>query len=91
MLHEYHHVSSSKADAAFAALDAGLDIELPFTDSYGDPLREAVQAGTIPEELVNVSLRRALAQKFALGLFDNPYVSNTAVVFDTAERTPIGA
>ncbi len=85
-LYEYHHVTRSKSEAAFAALDAGLDIELPFTDSYGEPLRKAVQAGEISEALVNVSLERALAQKFALGLFDNPYVGNTAVVFDTPEE-----
>jgi beta-glucosidase len=86
MLNEYHHVTGSKAEAAFAALDAGLDIELPFTDSYGDPLREAVLAGDIPEDLVNLSLQRALTQKFALGLFDNPYVANTSVVFDTVDE-----
>ncbi|MEP6984069.1 MAG: glycoside hydrolase family 3 N-terminal domain-containing protein [Chloroflexota bacterium] len=86
MLNEYHHVTHTKAEAAFAALDAGLDIELPFTDSYGDPLRQAVLAGEISEDLVNVSLQRALTQKFALGLFDHPYVDNTTVVFDTAEE-----
>ncbi len=86
MLDEYHHVASSKQDAAFAALDAGLDVELPFTDSYGSPLREAVLAGKIPESLVDVSLRRVLTQKFALGLFDNPYVDNLAVVFDTPDE-----
>ncbi len=86
MLNEYHHVTRSKAEAAFAALDAGMDVELPFTDSFGAPLREAVLAGQIPEELVNVSLQRVLTQKFALGLFDNPYVTNTSVVFDTAEE-----
>jgi beta-glucosidase len=86
MLNKYHHVTGSKAEAALAALDAGLDVELPFTDSYGDPLRDAVLAGQISEELVNVSLQRVLMQKFALGLFDHPYVENTSVVFDTAEE-----
>jgi len=86
MLDEYHHVAANKQEAAFTALDAGLDVELPFTDSYGNPLREAVLAGKIPESLVDVSLRRVLTQKFALGLFDQPYVDNVAVVFDTPDE-----
>ena len=86
MLDEYHHIAANKQEAAFAALDAGLDVELPFTDSYGDPLRQAVLSGRIPEALVDGSLRRVLTQKFALGLFDNPYVDNLAVVFDTPQE-----
>ncbi|MBI1257818.1 MAG: beta-glucosidase [Chloroflexi bacterium] len=79
----YHHVTRSKADAAHVALDAGLDVELPFTDSYGDPLREAVESGSIPLELVDLSVRRVLLQKFALDLFANPYVDASVVAFDT--------
>src|SRR5260370_758888 len=70
-------------DAASMALEAGLDIELPFTDCFGNPLREAVQQGKVSEELVDVAVRRALTQKFALGLFDNPYVDTETVSFDT--------
>ncbi len=86
MLNEYHHVVPNKQEAAFAALDAGLDVELPFTDSYGAPLREAVLSGRVPESLLDVSLKRVLTQKFALGLFDNPYVNEEAVTFDTPDE-----
>jgi beta-glucosidase len=86
MLEEYHHVARSKAEGAHQALDAGIDIELPFTDCYGAPLRDAVQSGKIPESLVDVSVRRALAQKIALGLFENPYVQTGSVEFDTPEQ-----
>jgi beta-glucosidase len=85
-LAEYHHIARSKAEAAGMALEAGIDIELPFTDCYGDLLREAVLQGTIPEGLVDLSVRRALAQKFALGLFEHPYVDAGPVVFDTPEQ-----
>jgi beta-glucosidase len=86
MLAEYHHAARSKAEAAGMALEAGLDIELPFTDCYGSPLREAVLQGRIPEALVDVSVRRVLNQKIALGLFENPYVDAGKVVFDTTEQ-----
>ncbi|HLA42402.1 MAG TPA: glycoside hydrolase family 3 C-terminal domain-containing protein, partial [Aggregatilineales bacterium] len=81
-----HHVARSKQEAAGMALEAGMDVELPFTDCYGDPLREAVQTGKIPEALIDLSVRRILTQKFALGLFENPYVDPEIVVFDTPEQ-----
>jgi beta-glucosidase len=83
MLNEYHHTATNKTEAAHAALEAGLDVELPFTDCYGDPLRQAVLDGKIAETLIDVSVRRLLAQKFALGLFENPYVDPSVVHFDT--------
>lgn len=45
-------------------------------------LQKAVQDGLVPEAAVNASARRVLAQKFAAGLFDSPYVnaSGLAVV-----------
>ncbi len=86
MLDEYHHVASSKMDAACMSLEAGMDVELPFTDCFGNPLREAVMQGKVSEALLDVALRRILTQKFALGLFDNPYVDAGKVAFDTAEQ-----
>ncbi len=86
MLFDYHHVTPDKASAARLALEAGLDVELPFTDCYGDPLRQAVITGDIPEALIDRSVRRVLLQKFALGLFENPYVDEAAVAFDTPRQ-----
>lgn len=82
-LYEYHHIAPGKDAAALLALDAGLDIELPATDCFGGPLVEAVKAGRIPPELVDRAVSRALAQKFTLGLFENPYVDEGRVAFDT--------
>ncbi len=83
MLQEYHRLAADKAEAARLALEAGIDIELPSTDCYGAPLRAAVQEGHIREALVDRAVSRVLAQKFALGLFENPFVDAGAVQFDT--------
>ena len=83
MLNTYHHTTANKTESANAALDAGMDVELPFTDCYGDPLRQAVLDGKIAESLVDVAVRRILTQKFVLGLFENPYVDPSVVHFDT--------
>ncbi|MBC7810772.1 MAG: glycoside hydrolase family 3 C-terminal domain-containing protein [Burkholderiales bacterium] len=86
MLTEYHHTARDKAEAAFMALDAGIDVELPNTDCYGQRLREAVERGDIPVDLIDLSVRRLLAQKFALGVFEQPYVDASAVAFDTPDQ-----
>jgi beta-glucosidase len=83
MLAEYHHVARDKAQAAHMALEAGIDIELPYTDCFGAPLREAVLQGKVPGALLDVAVRRVLSQKFTLGLFENPFVDPGKVAFDT--------
>lgn len=88
LLVTHHRVAATPGDAAVIALRAGLDMELPSTDCYGAPLRERLDSGDIPIELVDRSVRRVLESKERLGLFDDPYVDADAAtaVFDTAEQ-----
>jgi beta-glucosidase len=82
-----HHVTADKTGSAMRALAAGIDIELPSTDCYGAPLKAAIERGEFAEALVDRSVARLLTQKFALGLFENPFVDAEAIVLDTpAER-----
>ncbi|GAB2948480.1 glycoside hydrolase family 3 N-terminal domain-containing protein [Streptomyces heilongjiangensis] len=68
-----HRVAGSRAEAAHAALAAGIDVELPSLRCYGEPLVEAVKAGEIPESLVDLAARRVLLQKCELGLLDEDW------------------
>ncbi|MET9773679.1 glycoside hydrolase family 3 N-terminal domain-containing protein [Streptomyces sp. NPDC006367] len=65
-----HGIAGDWAEAAGAALRAGVDVELPTVKTFGAPLAEAVAAGRVPEALVDRALRRVLAQKIRLGLLD---------------------
>ncbi|MEA5455025.1 glycoside hydrolase family 3 N-terminal domain-containing protein [Sinomonas sp. JGH33] len=69
-LHLTHRVAGGPAAAAGLALRAGVDVELPTVNCYGEPLRQAVLDGSVPEELVDRALRRVLTQKQQLGLLD---------------------
>jgi beta-glucosidase len=69
-----HAVVSTLADAGVRALEAGVDVELPSIAAYGAPLAEALAAGRIELATIDQSVRRVLAEKFALGLFERPYV-----------------
>jgi len=72
-LHMLHGVAEGHAEAAGRALSAGVDIELPTVAAFGEPLLEAVENGTVPEDLIDRALRRVLAQKLELGLLDPDY------------------
>jgi beta-glucosidase len=74
LLMSHHRIAGTKGEAARRALEAGLDMELPQLDCYGAPLRELIEAGDVDVALVDRSVRRVLALKDSLGLFDRPYV-----------------
>jgi beta-glucosidase len=88
MIHNYHYVAENLSEAAVLALNAGIDVEWPSVMCYGDPLKAALEAGDINIEMVDLAIERHLKMKFALGLFENPYVDEGAVaeVFETAEN-----
>lgn len=84
MLRFYHYVAGDKEGAARQALEAGLDVELPALNYY-ETLRDAVTEGRIEVALIDRAVRRVLKMKFALGLFEQPYVDADAApaAFDT--------
>jgi beta-glucosidase len=88
MLHTFHKVAADCSEAAVMALQAGIDVELPATVCYGEPLKRALEAREITLELVDTAVRRHLQAKLALGLFENPYVDEGKVleVFETPEQ-----
>jgi beta-xylosidase len=69
-LETLHHVAASPAEAAALALTAGIDVELPSLNTYGEPLLSAVADGLVDEKLVDRALHRVLTQKCELGLLD---------------------
>jgi len=51
-------------------------------------LKAEIEAGRMPMEIIDTAVRRVLQLKFQLGLFENPYVDESAVneVFQTPEQ-----
>ncbi|MGC8615292.1 MAG: beta-glucosidase [Thermoprotei archaeon] len=69
-----HRVASLKEEAAALALASGLDVELPETEIYGEPLERALERGLLSRADLDEAVRRVLRAKFIIGLFDDPYV-----------------
>lgn len=51
---------------------AGLDIEMPGDDSFGEPLKKAVESGEVPLERLNDMVHRILRTEFDAGIVDDP-------------------
>ena len=88
-----HRIAATEGEAAAYALAAGLDIELPSTLCYGEPLQAEIEAGRVDEVLVDRALRRVLAQKLELGLLDAGWSREplgVGIDFDSAENRDIG-
>lgn len=74
-----HHTHPDAASASAAAVLSGTDLECG--SSYKD-LIESVKKGLISEEAVDISVKRLLAARFALGEMDEPSeVSWTKIPF----------
>jgi beta-xylosidase len=79
-LHRLHGVAGSPGEAAGLALAAGIDVELPAVDCYGEPLLAAVADGTVAEELIDRAAAQVLVQKGELGLLDPRWAPEPAAL-----------
>src|SRR5258705_1394847 len=68
-----HHLAHDGKEAAGLAVRAGVNIELPEPDCYSH-LVELVGSGTLRESDLDELVAPLLAQKFEMGLFEDPYV-----------------
>lgn len=68
-----HNVAKDKVDAAYLAVKAGVNIELPEIDCYPN-LKILIESGKISESEIDELVLPMLEAKFQLGLFEDPYV-----------------
>jgi len=71
-----HGIANDGATAAKKALLGGVDMDM-VSSLYHDHLAHLVQTGQVPEAAVDDAVRHVLRVKFALGLFDRPYVDES--------------
>ena len=69
-LETLHGVAADPGEAARLALTAGIDVELPTVNCYGEPLLRQLRSGGLDVEAVDRAVERVLRQKAELGLLD---------------------
>lgn len=71
-----HGIANDGATAAKKAFLAGVDMDMA-ASLYHDHLAGLVRSGQVPMARIDEGARRVLRLKFALGLFDHPYVDES--------------
>ena len=74
-----HGIANDLATAARKGFLAGVDMDME-SNAYFRHLASAVKDGKVPQSAVDEAVRRILRVKFALGLFDKPYVDEKNAV-----------
>ncbi|MGH9907057.1 MAG: glycoside hydrolase family 3 N-terminal domain-containing protein [Pyrinomonadaceae bacterium] len=72
-----HGIANDGATAARKAILAGVDMDME-GGLYLNELALQVESGKVPLPVVDEAVRRILRVKFALGLFERPYVEESA-------------
>jgi beta-glucosidase len=68
----YEGIVEDQKQAGVLALKAGVDVSITYEEAFRQPLLDSVAEGLLGEELLDRAVRRVLAVKFRLGLFDAP-------------------
>jgi len=71
-----HGIAADLKDAAAKASLAGVEMDM-MAGAYPAHLLELVREGVVPEDVIDSAVRRILALKYALGLFEQPYTDES--------------
>ncbi len=82
-----HGVAADESEAALLGLVAGVDVNMG-GGLYKRSLADLAASGKLPIAAIDESVRRVLAVKEAIGLFDDPYRSLDIARETTEIRTP---
>jgi beta-glucosidase len=66
-----------------ASATAGMDMEMPGGDFFGDALKAAVQSGKVAQSRVDDMVTRIMREEFRFGLFDHPSPDTPTAVAST--------
>src|SRR6185503_4248086 len=93
-LYNKHAVAADMKDAVRQSIMAGLNVKTNFTrpEDFILPLRQLVQEGKVPMQILDDRVRDVLRVKFIVGLFDHPYVEDanrTKMIVNSAEHQAI--
>jgi beta-glucosidase len=75
------HTEASTATAVSDALQAGLDVVFQSSYEQHRPYLDAFRRGLIPRAVIDSAVARVLRVKFALGLFEHPYVDADSAAY----------
>ncbi len=81
-IHNVQKVCEGETEAGLCALAAGLDMELHFKRCFNDELGEWFKTGKADVAILDRAVKRILAAKFRMGLFEQPFAPHGKALED---------
>ena len=72
-VHNVQHLYESLGEAGYHAMEAGMDIDAPVPQAFGEELKKAFAEGKADTAVLDRAVRDVLEAKFRMGLFEHPY------------------
>ena len=78
-----HGYASDSSDAAYKAIAAGAGMDMA-SPTYKNNLAKLISSGRVSEAQIDAAVLPILEIKYQIGLFDHPYVNESAVATDAS-------
>src|ERR1700736_3239335 len=78
-----HGYASDSSDAAYNAISAGAGMDMA-SPTYKNALAKLVSSGRVSQAQIDTAVLPILEIKYQIGLFDHPYVDESAVATDAS-------
>jgi beta-glucosidase len=78
-----HGYASDSSDAAYKAITAGAGMDMA-SPTYKNTLAKLVASGRVSQAQIDAAVLPILEIKYQIGLFDHPYVDESAVAIDAS-------
>ena len=73
-VHKVQHLYESLGETGYYSMEAGMDVDAPVPEAFGQELMEAFSSGRADTAVLDRAVRNVLEAKFRMGLFEHPYV-----------------
>lgn len=84
--HEVQHIGETFGETGLLCMEAGMDMELPNANGYGEELKEMFAAGKADVRILDRAVLRVLEAKFRMGLFEHPFALQGAALQEVFDR-----
>ena len=69
----FQGIGETKEETGLLCLEAGMDMELPSVEGYGEAFKNLFASGRADMDILDRAVKRVLTAKFRMGLFEHPF------------------
>lgn len=85
-VHDTLGLYETSADGGYAAMRAGVDVEMPDSKGFNEELKQRFASGEAEMDILDQAVLRMLEAKFRMGLFEHPFAMDGEALAQTVSR-----